>query len=332
MIWHSLVARLPPLRVFVGAGVALASYFVTSDWKAGIDEQLRKYSEFVNATITTETRLADFRMFQTAVRSWGESIELQKLQASLIYGLSHKDKLDNVQLADSDNSNLLRAINGEQTALIRFFRSLPKEVVERRPNPDVDDLNPAKQHNNTASVAGCITTDVYKNPEFGQAYSEALADLYKQEAANLPNLEQYPVSLGDAVDKQFARLTIGYATAMAVGKSDPLTLISTTNEIEQQTYLGRKRWAQNCLTMAMDWSFDYLAILLSQTRAVISEKFIEPLNKSKRRVEMLETVLYVASALIALYGQAGRPGNPAPDSEATANGAVSARRPKVNEA
>jgi hypothetical protein len=80
----SIVKRLPPTRVLMGAGFALASYFVTSVWKENIDGKISAYADIINKASSMEARLAALPMSQASLRYLADDVELQKFQIELM--------------------------------------------------------------------------------------------------------------------------------------------------------------------------------------------------------------------------------------------------------
>jgi hypothetical protein len=294
------------MRMLLGAGVALASYLVSSVWKTNLDDQIKYYSDIMSKASNIETQISTFAMFQASSRYAVESIEVQKLEAILLRQLNTEHQSEPFDLGNSYNFQSDRALNRHQVLVKEFFDKLPPEVQSMGANPNIAELDPKTYENTTAKTIACITTDVYKNPLVGKKFSDAFADDYQKAAANFPHLEDYPKTFQDATHSQNIRLGVGYEAGAAIlGVKPPRD--NPFDDAEKNSFVSRRDWAMSCIATARDWTFDYFADLARFLRQAVYAKFIAPKEATRHRIEIAEIFLYVLSGLIALTGQSMTP-------------------------
>jgi hypothetical protein len=287
-----LLNKLPPIRVLLGAAVGLASYLVSSVWKANIDDDIGKYTDIINRASAIDSQLSAFTIFQTTSRYWENSIEMQKLQANLLRQLDEAKKSEPLHVVDSYNMDADRAVMRIQAVTIEFFSNLPTEIQLLKADPNVAELDPSKYQNSTATVLGCIAS-----AEFVDKYGDAIA--------KFPDLEVYPKTFRDAVTHQFNRIAAGYDAGAAILSMQPTSQHLFFSSDPSLTFATRRSTAMACLATARDWTLDYLADLSRFLRAAVRTKFVAPLQATKHRIEIAEIFLYVLGGLIALTGQIG---------------------------
>jgi hypothetical protein len=303
----SLIKRLPPLRVLLGAGLALASYLVSSVWKAQIDDELKKYSAAIARASSIEDLATSLSIFQATSRFWSESIQLQRLQVAgssqLSKGADTGGGTDD--LLPSINEEAVRAIYHQEVLIQEFFSTLPEEVRSLHSNPalwGIDNYEPERFRICMITVAGQYAPLKYESELF-QLYSYAANEPLLLERERLGD-HPFSFTIEQIVNRLFTRIDIGHEAAANIERSKPPELASSANDTKEETIYWRERERTiRCIETGEEAILDDLSHLSQVVRRAITEHFVDPMSRTKRKIEFVETLLYVMSGFIALYGE-----------------------------
>jgi hypothetical protein len=311
--------HLPPTRALVGAGVAFASYFVSTVWKGHVDDQMAAINGNLNRIASIEARLNELPAFQTYLHYWLELIELQRAQIHIFNQTINKDNPNPfpvLELQKDDHRE--RVFDNLKSTTEELVKTLPNGFLDLKLLEQEQSIFPfAKdkwwRSNETVFVEACFTQLApVQDTAPGKAYSAKLFGLYKAEADGRKDLEAPYADFGKALHAQLQRLDIGDDTGRSIG--DPRTLAAFDGNIPPRdpfasdaksvddNLLARKRWALSCLATAKEATFGFVANYLRQLRSEARTAFLVPLEKKKNMIGDLEIFLYVVSGLIALFG------------------------------
>jgi hypothetical protein len=293
----SISKRLPPTRVLIGAGFALASYFVTSVWKAEIDDEIKKYSAVIDSASSIQTQLTFLPMFQASSRFWAQSIELQKTQIAALTKLAYPAP-SVIDLQDS------RAILRQEMSIEEFFGlKLPKEVQSL---PVDDNFRPAPitKDYETKSIMSCMR-GVGGNVSHGdENYGDKFAEIYQAAADRGMAVEEPSATFELAARNLTKTLNTGQSAANEISEMRPAMRTSPSSDVNHATasLFEQQRRAIRCIEKGENQILDEFFALSARLRSVVSDKLVKPLSDTKRRIEMVEVALYGMSGLVALFG------------------------------
>jgi hypothetical protein len=313
--------HLPPTRALVGAGVAFASYFVSTVWKSDVDDRIGKINKYIDRIAAIETRLNELPAFQTYSHYWLELIELERVQIHILNRTINKNEPESFPVLEMQkDDHRERVFDNLKSTIDELVRkTLPKEYLSLKPlEQDRGDFIFAQNNwwrsNKTVVIQACFTQLAPVQDVRSGAYSNKLFQIYEAEADKFEGLEGPYADFGKAILSQLQRLEIGEATAKSIGS--PLTLAFDNNAPRlnpfdqdaasvEANYLARKKWAVACLVTAKEATFGIISEFLRQLRSEIDTAFLVPLRKKKNMIGDLEIMVYVVSGLIALFGFAG---------------------------
>jgi hypothetical protein len=317
--FSTFLRHLPPTRALLGAGLAFASYFVSTVWKGDVDDQMGTINRYIDRIAAIEARLNELPSFQTYSHYWLELIELQRLQIHIFNHTINKNDPESFPVLELRKDDHRERVFDNLKSIVDELvkKTLPKDFLVLKPL-EQDESNFIFAQNNwwrsnkTVVVQACFTELApVEDIDSGVKYSKKLFELYKAKADTAQDLEGPYANFGKAILSQLQILEIGDATAQSIG--DPRTIAFDKNAPQirpfesnaksvENNYLARKRWAVSCLATTKEATFGIISDFLRQLRSEIDTSFLSPLRKKKNMIGDLEVFLYVVSGLIALFG------------------------------
>ncbi len=310
-----LVRKLPPWRVLVATGLAIASYLVSSWWKADIEDQIADYSGVAGRVLAVEAQLNGMPAFEAYAHYWKEIIELERTQIAILNQTINKSLPLTPPILDVDERGRLdRVIDFPQISVHELISTLPEAVL----NLDVTGTFSSTvatfgkkwwwTDNMAPTVKECI--ELGSDDVIGNKYKAKLSTAYQKEVEKIPELAQPSFSTFEqAAKSQLLWAALSDDVAKIFNRKFDPSVDSGANPFlldEVKEANSRKAWALACLATQREWAYEHLSNLLRQLRAKIAEKLVRPLNKQRSYVADAEFFLYVMSALIAMFGVTGR--------------------------
>ena len=304
-----LIRQLPPTRVLIGAGFALASYFVTNIWKAGIDDELKTYASIADRASVIGAQLASLPAFQASSRYWATSIELQRTQVAAFSQLAEAmGKPGDVRLLPSTvDPQDSRAIFRQEILIQEFFMRLPAEVASLpldsnvRPDPMQNDYD-------FDVITSCMRTGAVNESADEKQYRKELAAVYEDSVARAGRPEDLPTTFEGAAKKFAKIISTGQSATTAILAKRPANPSST----DAVRFSSDQRQAVRCIERAENQVLDKYFALSNHLRDVMAEQLVKPRSDTRRTVERVEIALYGVSGLIALLGSKQGPSDSPP--------------------
>jgi hypothetical protein len=316
----SVASRLPPARILIAAGLGLASYFVTTVWKATIDGEIRKYSDVVERAAVIEAQLNALPMFKASSRFWAKSIETQRLQIVTLSRLlkgTNKQPSFPAQLSVS-NPYEISAVRHQLTVAQEFFGASSPEFKN---SPEWKQLAVKSTRFATANpdyvtrkVGYCIQrvgfedmtarlafglTDTPATSEFAEKFAAAYQKYWPGKSSIVGDMTTVEV----VAAKLTETLTIGHSAVQDVLKMQfTANPFDPASEEMAPVFADQQQKAIECIEAGEDEVIDDFVSLLTDMRGAIAQSLVKPLENTKHNIERIEIVLYMASGLIALVG------------------------------
>ncbi len=328
-----VVHVLPPLRVLIGAAFAFASYFVTSVWKADVDDKISGYNDVIGRITATETRLNALPSFEAYTHYWSNLIELQRLQIAIFNQSINAEKPLPAPVIDPDkNRRGNRAVDRHELYVRELISRLPPAVLDQ-PAARTDSAFDKKWwwlNDTTPWIKACMEEETIKGK--GESYRTRLAAIYQEEAGKVAELSRPALTFRESAAAQLKRLELSDRVA-TLFNSHFNPRIPSPNPFYTEdvaVFAAVKTWDLGCLDLQKEFAYERLSDFLRQLRTDIADNLLKPLQQKKRRIQDAEIFLYVASGLIALFGSRPAPTNappvPPPDASAARNAAAERRR------
>jgi hypothetical protein len=332
MTLSSLISRLPPVRIIIGASLGLVSYFVTTVWKANIDDDIRTYSNVIERASSIETQLNSLPMFRASSRFWSASIETQRLQIVTLSRLlkgTDKEFAMPPQLSTS-NPYEVSAVAHQETVVQEFFGRARPELRELPvKSARFATTNPEYM---TRRVGWCIDRvgfeDMTARLAFGltdtpatSEFADSFAAIYRKRWSGKTSIDGESTTIGTVAAKLAETLAIGHAATQEISKKQfAANPFEPSSEKLTPLFVDQRQRAIQCIEEGEDEVIDDFVSLSTDMRQGAASEFVRPLSDTKRKIERIEIVLYVASGLIALLGSRPSstersPGAPEPGNE-----------------
>lgn len=326
ILLSSFFRNLPPTRVLLGAGIGLASYFLSSVWKSEIDDQIKSYSAILDRATFIETQMASLPMFKASSHFWSESIATQKLQIVTLSQLARTLETNAAKSGDKKSSDRLplSIVNPQESRAVYRHELIITEFFNKRLSDDVRSM--ASNLNDYSAVnieflkrkiGSCIDfvsfddfmanqSTGFKNALATTKYSDDFKQIYDQKVAgNAANLVVTPAKVDQIAKNLIVMLEIGRSATQAIEhkrrpSANPLDpYFDELNTL----YLEHQHGATRCIEDGKDLVLDDFVTLLGNLRNDVTQMFVKPRRVLKHQIEIAEIFLYVISGVIALYGQ-----------------------------
>jgi hypothetical protein len=326
----SLLYRMPPISVLIGAVFAFASYLTTNVWKANNDDKIMSYQAIIDRASFFEVQSSSLPRFQAASAYSFQLYLLSQEQLGAVYDASaafgHQIGVSQYSLDRTPQD--ARAISRETGLLENFFDMLPNGVA----NQPIIQGSPLFKYGASASwfLPECISNLYMSDSTVGrslkQKYDAEFASLYQKRSTDNKETDDYPATVSAAgaalkMKLQVQELATADIAKLQLPAINPLPPppeafedgIAEGTPQAQAIFADHRSRAVTCIDNARDEVLDHYFYLLMETRRVVSEQLIGPLTDSNRNIERLEIGLYILSAIVALIAAA--PARPDKSSE-----------------
>jgi hypothetical protein len=325
MKWLSSLAKsLPPTRVLVAAGVALVSYFVTSVWKAGIDDDLKKYNAIIERLSFIDAQSSTLPTYEMFSRALSENLALQELQVAILSRLAKVNE-PNAATAYAAfgkyGSGEYYVVERQTKIFTDFFKKLPGEVKSLTVNDDDQFYLRITLGGNydSYSISSCIKSVTSFGSLIGVIYSQKFArygdDLvtFDQQAIEKSSGSTHLSTLTPSTVEQVSQnleahgkiaSAAGLSLSYAVDRdlkwlSDRLPRVDDSILID---FLNGRADIFQCVGNKNDAILAALVYFSYVIRNAVDENFVVPGTATKHFIERLEIAVYVLTVLVALFG------------------------------
>jgi hypothetical protein len=339
-----LLRKLPSPRVLIAAGIGLISYFVTSVLKSDIDDEIKGYSSVISQASGLEKELSSWPTLKGSLDFWSQTIELQKQQLTTLSNLpalTGKVTLplwERAPVADYQAGVTVRekTLSYARISAYQFFANLQPGKLRHIEVDPKEFAFAANREDAKSEVLVCIHqfTDGLLSGPFGLSlsesnfldrYSELFYGYFREGAVSVSAKEGIVSAETSATVETIASdlnsiAEISRAAAIEMAGVDPYEgtgLLLPTDD------LNLKHWKAGqisdlehasieCADDMQKMVVDAYIALSSKLRDGIDKDYMQPLRRRARWIEKAEIVLYVASAIVALFGDRRGPADDRP--------------------